>query len=212
MFLLHLKFINKCGIRRHVNLYRVFLESAGYLVCHYFFGCLVSPSGILLFIRIENELVFLVFRHRNNIIIPSDLTLYNNLHVICHVGNGNIADNIQSLANIYKNYYKCIEYLNINDKKKFGISFNKESFNDLYTIYIFDDTIINYNNLHNSISEFDPLIINKIHASFTKINQNGTDENIMLNKLYVQQPKFFSKKKSISTANNWEFINLYNCF
>ena len=44
----------------------------------------------------------------------------------------------------------------------------------------------------------------------TKINQNGTDENIMLNKLYVQQPKCLSKKKSISTTNNWEFINLYN--
>ena len=53
---------------------------------------------------------------------PSDLTLFNNLFIICHMKNGKKTINIDSLANIYQNkHYFCIQYFHVNEKVKSGV-------------------------------------------------------------------------------------------
>ena len=58
----------------------------------------------------------------NNIITPSDLSLYNNVHVICHFEDLKNNTKVDSLANIFENkYFYCIEFFNFNEKINFGI-------------------------------------------------------------------------------------------
>ena len=156
-------------------------------------------------VKVEYNIGF--FDKTNNLIFPSDMTLYNNLNIICNSSIDNYDNNIQSLANIYKNkFFSCIEFININDKLKFGISINKKLYNESYTIYLIDNKIINYNNLYNSNCEFEQFIINQKHLSLISKIKNDTN----LKKLYIKQPKFCSKTKAIVDSNNWEFINIYN--
>lgn len=71
----------------------------------------------------------------NNIILPSDLALYNDLHILCNI---EFKDNnsIDSLSNIYKiKFFNCIEFCEFNENIKFGI---KIYYNNNYSkIYIF---------------------------------------------------------------------------
>ena len=152
----------------------------------------------------------------NNAIIPSDLTLYFNFQIFCHVLKLNNNINIESLASIYNNkYYKCIEFLIINDTFKMGIIVNSKILHKSYYVYLFNNEIINYNSLNINNLEFDPLIINKTNEYFCKkvLNYNETPIFCIskkLAKLYIRQPFFSSKEKAIKTTNNWEFLNVYN--
>ena len=62
-------------------------------------------------IKIEYKIGF--YDNNKNLISPSDITLYNKLHIICHFEEINNNNNIiDSIPNIYKNqYFKCIEVL-----------------------------------------------------------------------------------------------------
>ena len=59
------------------------------------------------------------FDSDNNSILPSDLTLFYNLHIFCFLSSNTI--NITSLARIENNEnFKCVEFVKSNDKIKFG--------------------------------------------------------------------------------------------
>ena len=155
---------------------------------------------------------YIGFYDKNNkIIFPSDLTLYFNFHIFCHVLKPNNSNNIESLAGIYNNkYYKCIEYLIINDIFKMGIIINSNFLHKSNYVYLFNNEMIDYNSLNINDSEFDPLIINKTNEYFSKkdLNYNKTSEKLA--ELYVRQPFFSSKEKAIKNTDNWEFLNVYN--
>ena len=162
-------------------------------------------------IKIEYNIGF--YDKNNNLIIPSDLSLYNNLHIFCHVDKNKNYSYIESLANINNNkYYKCIEFFNINDIFKLGINLKSQKYNKFYIIDLFDSKIINYNKFNNNNLEFNPLIINqKFKSLIQKMHTlNETNDNFKLTKLFIQLPKCSSKIEAIIDNNNWEFINLYN--
>lgn len=147
----------------------------------------------------------------NNTIIPSDLTLYFNFHIFCHVLKLKNNNNIESLASIYNNkYYKCIEFLIINDTFKIGIIVNSSLLNNTYYVYLFNNDIINYNSLNINNLEFDPLIINKTNEFFHKKELNYNETSKKLAELYIRQPFFSSKEKAIKKVNDWEFLRVYN--
>jgi CDP-glycerol glycerophosphotransferase (TagB/SpsB family) len=152
------------------------------------------------------------FYHNNELIIPSDLTLYYKFHLICYIN-----DTIFSLPNIYNDsYYQCIELFNINDKIKFGIKIvHKNKYNSTYSFIISSSRIINYNNFkYNNDYIFDPLIINSHYRLLKQKLKDASEKNksLAIKVSYIQQPKFRVKKASIKIYNFWIFINLYNYY
>ena len=153
------------------------------------------------------------YDNNNNIISPSSLSLFNNLHVICYI---NEKINIDSLANIIKNqYFNCIEFFNINEKIKFGIKIYRNEENIQYfTINLYNENIFNYNYFFYENDEiFDPLFINKKYVSMIRnINNIKINENLKLKKSYLQCPYNTLKLNSIVTYNKWKFKNIYNYY
>ena len=82
------------------------------------------------------------FDENNNLILPSDLALYYNIHILCyiHISKENI--NISAIPSIFANkYYECIEFINLNENIKLGnifYSYDNENFN----LILFDEKII----------------------------------------------------------------------
>ena len=152
----------------------------------------------------------ILFHHENySLIIPSDLSLNNNLHLICHIKKIDSNLSIDSLAFIYLNkYFKCIEYINIKEKINFGIiiyeSQNSTSYTNI-TQYLFNDEIFNYNKCYEQNEQFfRPYYLKK---KFYLMKKNSS---LSLPKLYIKKPEFKSKSNIALSNNEWKFINLYN--
>ena len=162
-----------------------------------------------------------LYESNKNLIIPSDLTLYQNLHIFCHVESNNSNIIINSYPDIINNKnFRCIEYFNVYESFKFGIKIYEinENWDEINNniIFFFSEEILNYLNLFNKNDNvFDPLIIKrKCLFNMTKINLNDT---LKLQKTYTQIPKFTLKKHLLNNDNNNEcsFENLFNeysCF
>ena len=160
------------------------------------------------------------FHERNkNLILPSDLILYNNLHIFCHIELNNSKVIINSFPDIIDNRnFKCIEYFNVYDNFIFGIKLNEINDNEKeinnHIIYFFSGEIFKYLNLFIKIdSVFDPLIINRNYL-FNK-TKNYINDNLKLQKVYTQMPKYVLKQSLLINDNKWSFENLFNeyfCF
>ena len=137
----------------------------------------------------------------NNLILPSDLSLYKNMNIICTIINNN--NEYDSLAYIYKNKY-FIKIFQMTKKKQIIKLF-------------FDEKLFSFNNLNYQYNNpFDPLIINVDYNSLIiKINEKSFKQKLTLKKSYMKYPSF-SLKTEISSFNNiWSFKNIYNhyfCF
>ena len=158
-----------------------------------------------------------------NLIIPSDLSLYYNLHVLCHVIELNKNISIISLASIYKNrFFNCIEFLNINDKFIFGIRIYKIKKNievNYLSVEFFNEKIINYNNLLlQKDKEYNKYILKNISLeinskAFNKKKNYGSYFGLL--KLFYKNPKFSIKSNLAKINSFWYFENIYNhyfCF
>ena len=71
--------------------------------------------------KVEYNIGF--YNENNDLINPSDLTLYNKLHIVCNFIENNKNNTIYSLPNIDNNqYFKCIHFFNLYNKEIFGIN------------------------------------------------------------------------------------------
>ena len=165
-------------------------------------------------VKIEYYIGF--YDKNNNLIFPSDLTLYTNLHLFCYIEIPNFNISLNSYANINNYYYKCIEYYNIEEKLKFGIKIfqTNDNFENIQNskIFFFSETNFNYDNLiyiNNHI--FDPIILNENFISMT-INMIDLKKNetLRLKKSYIRYPLCILKRNAILTENIWRFVNIYN--
>lgn len=116
---------------------------------------------------IKFEYNFEFYESNNNLIMPSDITLYKNLHIFCQIELNNSNTIINSFPDIVQNRnFKCIEYFNINENIKLGIKIfesnkNGEFINN-YIIYFYSGEAFNCLSLFNKNDIFfDPLIINR---------------------------------------------------
>lgn len=100
-------------------------------------------------IKVQYNIEF--YESDKNIILPSDLTLYKNLHIFCHIESNNSNVIINSYPDIIENkIFKCTEYFNIYEDIKFGIQIFEvnEDWEDINNhIYFFSGEIFNYLNL-----------------------------------------------------------------
>ena len=91
----------------------------------------------------------ILFHYKNlTLISPSDLSLYHDLHLICHIKKIESNFSLESLAYIQLNkYFQCIEYMNLNERTNFGIKVYKPKNGTsciYFTKYFFSDNIFNY--------------------------------------------------------------------
>ena len=116
-------------------------------------------------IKLEYNVEF--YENNTNLILPSDLALYKNIHIFCHFEFKNSNIIINSFPSINNNEnFKCIEFFNIDESIKFGVKIYKLNIYgeviDNYIIYLFSGENHNYLNLFNkNDKEFDPLIVNQ---------------------------------------------------
>ena len=149
------------------------------------------------------------YDNNNNLIMPSDLTLYDDLHLLCI--NENNKSYIYSLSEIIENkYFSCTEFINLNETINFGIKIlnNKSS----YIIYFFNQTFINYNNL-NCLYDYnvDPLIIkNNYKLLIHQINMSKYSKKYLIKKSFISPPFCLTKSNLKIKFNQWHFINLFN--
>ena len=153
----------------------------------------------------------------------SDLTLFNKLHILCHMKNKNNITHIDSLADVFQNkQYICIKFFKIKEQMEFGIKIYKEpegNFND--TIYFFSSEIISYQKKFINNSLFNPFIKNRkylyLYKKIKKLEKsaNISDFSLHLKKLYIDRPHFLNEMNSFLKNNIWYFKNIYNnyfCF
>ena len=152
----------------------------------------------------------IAFYHQNHsLIIPSYLSLIYDIHLLCHIKLIESNISVDSLAFIHLNkYFKCLEYINIGEKIKFGIilyGFDNMTSCANFTQYIFDENIFNYNKFKNKNNKLlHPLLLRKEFY----LNNNKSISN--LKKIYISKPKYNTKSNVIKQLDKWEFINIYN--
>ena len=179
----------------------------------------INYSYSLIFHRGKIEYKFGFYDKNNNLIIPSYLNLYYKLHIFCQTNNIFENKNIKSIANIYRNkLFYCIEYFNINEKIDFGIEIYKnDKYLELIKIYLFKDSLINYNNYFSlNNMEFDPFILINEHIKLeNKIdkeidNSNIINKTFLLKQSYMSSPQLSIKSDFARKEETWYFKNIYN--
>ena len=163
-------------------------------------------------IQVEYSILF--HFQNNSIITPSDLTLYYGIHLVCHIIGIKSNIKLDSVASIKLNkFFHCIEFVNINEKLRFGIKLykkkNKTSFID-FTHFFFFFFIFNYNKGFSSDNEF-------FNPKFIEKEYYLTNKNNILNlkKLYSKAPVCSTITDISFKYNKWIFLNIYNhyfCF
>ena len=139
---------------------------------------------------------------------PSDLPLFNDLHVICYMKREKDLITVDSLANIFQNRkYLCTEYFNVSEKIKFGIKIYLGN-STKKSIFFFDSNLIKYRKKYQNNTKFNPLIINNKYSNL--LNENKTNNSIGLKKYYIDKPYCIDKINNIINDNDWQFKNIYN--
>ena len=136
-------------------------------------------------------------------ILPSDLTLGFNLHIICYL---NII-NIHSLPKIEENkYFKCIEFYHMNENITIGVIIYESDtngfINNNYTFYKIKNILIN--DYYQNDNEFSPFRINQEYNILYDIIQDNTTsfKSKNLKKLYIRKPIFTLKRKYLIKVMN----------
>ena len=155
--------------------------------------------------------------------MPSYLTLHYKLHIFCLTFDINRNTSIYSLATVDQNkFYKCIEFININYKMKFGFSIYKNNnYIEYLNKFIFTDRIINYDNLiFLNDTEYNPFLLLDGYKKISQlINSNDKEknkmQNLQLKKSYYKMPTVSIKSLLSINESTWFFNNIYNkyfCF
>jgi hypothetical protein len=155
----------------------------------------------------------------NNLIKPSDLTLYYDLHILCFLNNDD-SINIYSFANIEKDkYFKCTEFFYRYENIEIGIivyKIDKNGYvnNDYKLIYLEKDM---FKYIYESDEIFDiSFLLNEYKIMLEQIqNENNLIETKRLKKTYLTEPFGILKRDFKNLEGEWNFFNLFNeyfCF
>ena len=216
-------FTNKYEKKNEIHFYKYYDNIKENYIYFNIYNLSYVYSAKFQLVKVEYAINF--FENNNTLILPSDLTLYRDLHIICHIELINSKLFINSLSNIYKNnYFKCIEFYNINEKINFGIiiyqSIDNNNIIKSFIFYNYTKALINQNMIMNSYkiidyikdnNIFDPLLLNnKYFSLIKKMNRKKINETLKLKKTYITYPFYNIKRKALMNENEWKFINIFN--
>ena len=165
------------------------------------------------FNQVEFEYCFFFSDQENNLIYPSDFTLYYNLHVFCILKSRNA--HLQSLSHIHQNkYFCCLEYYELNNSIEFEVKICNDS-SECTSINIFDINKFNYNRFKFLKDEkFNCSNILRQHLLFSEKVYNSYKMHL-LEKSFISHPYCSTKENAITKKNVWYFKNIngnYFCF
>jgi len=149
------------------------------------------------------------------LILPSDLALIYNLHIICFLKINN-NNNIYSLANIEEDrLFKCTEFLNLHENFHLGViiyKIDKKGFikND-YKLFYLNKRIFNYDTKDDDIFNITKLV-NQYNYSFNQSMNEDIIKESKLKQLYILKPFGNLKRNFINSENNWNFLNIFNYY
>ena len=156
----------------------------------------------------------------DDLIKSSDLILFHKVHINCIL---TLFDNhrkiqFESFPNIINNTkYKCMDYIKINQKFKFGIKYYIENC-ESKIIYFFNNNLLKHEILYLFNDKFNSLLIDKNYNNLiVLINKTNSEERNSLNlkKMFIRKPIYSSKSDISLLKNKWYFKNIYNnyfCF
>ena len=148
-------------------------------------------------------------------ILPSDLALIYNLHIICFLKINN-NNNIYSLANIEEDrLFKCTEFLNLHENFHLGViiyKIDKKGFikND-YKLFYLNKRIFNYDTKDDDIFNITKLV-NQYNYSFNQSMNEDIIKESKLKQLYILKPFGNLKRNFINSENNLNFLNIFNYY
>ena len=148
-------------------------------------------------------------------ILPSDLALIYNLHIICFLKINNYI-NIYSLANIEEDrLFKCTEFLNLHENFHLGViiyKIDQKGFikND-YKLFYLNKRIFNYDTKDDDIFNITKLV-NQYNYSFNQSMNEDIIKESKLKQLYILKPFGNLKRNFINSENNWNFLNIFNYY
>ena len=160
---------------------------------------------------VKLEYILGLYDQNQTLLIPSDLSLYNELHFSCFLETEKYKKTVNTLPDIYLGkYLKCTEIFYYGENIKFGLTMYKRL--SLFKIYFFSKDMIDYNDMsHLNDSIFDPSII---RANFSKlveeIKSNKTNKPCSLKKAYLRKPIFDLRRNLVKNNSLWLFRNFYN--
>ena len=161
----------------------------------------------------------------NNVIPPPNLTLYQDIHAICHLEITNENIHLDSLANIEQNkYFKCVEFFNLGEKIKLGVKLYKkfildddEIYLEEYITYLFNERkFFPYHFIYENEDLFNPYSVNSIYEDWIKkMNSQKYNQELKTLREYTEYPYTTLKRYAVVFENKWFFRNIYNnyfCF
>ena len=155
-----------------------------------------------------------VYDKNGNLIIPSDMAFYSDIHLMCNIKVPSLNLTIDSMASIYKDkYHKCVEFFKISEQARFGLKIYKTNENmDNKYFFLFDEQRFNFNNYTFRNDEyFNPNVIkqnyDKLLADFDDMRIN---ETLKLRQSYETYPYSVLKREALLSNNKWLYRNLYN--
>ena len=151
-----------------------------------------------------------VFDSNYRPILPSDLTLFHGLNIICFSEITN-SINIYSLSIVVEDkFFRCIEFSRPNEKIKFGFVSYNSKVNKEYVYYYLSNKLFNYNFEDENI--FDSIKINNEYLiPYSQLNNNNIQvETNKLKNSYISKPIYDLKRNSINKENKWNFMNIFN--
>ena len=156
----------------------------------------------------EFEYCFSFSDEENNLIYPSDLSLYYNLHIFCILKSR--ITYLQSLSHIHQNkFFCCLEYYELNNPVVFEVKICNDSA-ECNSINIFGYNKFNYNSLKYLNDEiFNCSYIIKKHFLFAQKVYNSYKMHL-LEKSFISHPICSTKENAIISKNSWHFKNINN--
>ena len=162
--------------------------------------------------KVEYYIAF--YDNTDNLIIPSDMAFYTNLHLMCNFKIPNTTLNIESMPSIVDDkYHKCVEFFQLNEKVNFGVKVYliNEKMNSVY-FYLFNEERFNFNDetYHND-DYFNPNLIKYEHdILLNNFDDMRINETLKLKKSFEMYPYCTLKRDALLNEDKWLYRNLYN--
>ena len=149
------------------------------------------------------------YDEKENLISPTDISLYYKKSIICNIMIEYNNVNIDSLANIKSNkYFNCIEFYKMNEEIAVGIKIYNITENNINNyILLFTNKFFNYNLMNFHFDKiFNFLIINnKFNSNLKKIN----NKSFKLKHSYIEYPLNSLKRNCNKQDYFWKFENIF---